>query len=402
MQITASITVIKDPSNNVWAKGTISTYTGELWLVTDKGRYRGIYTTNQLPEVFTLVWAMGALNGPAPEVPDDAMKSGYVFSMKKCINKLNCQWILSSQFTNEKILTHQHGRTIHSKDSERRVRHGSNMKHSESRVQKINDPCEAYPDCNSCINAKDYCGWCSINVMYSTSGQQCNSPGKNCVGLNATKIGATFCCGPAPGVTFSTLSCPTNEPPTTPPTKTTPPVTIPPLSPHAPVKPPPPTKKPILYDCNPSNQSCQLSTGPNGMPLEQCNLNCNTIPDVPVILRGRKFRGLQIQNKYILGEYTVKFSETSATFASPSGVGWTALVSQTGPYLVLNMASGAKTYTLWQVQTDSVVDFLSWAWGKESGSPPVSYDAAMTASGQQEYVFDACSTLSTVCNFGTK
>jgi len=172
------------------------------------------------------------------------------------------------------------------------------------------------------------------------------------------------------------------------------------LSPTAPIKPTPPTKPPTLYDCDPSNQTCVLSKGPNGMPLAQCNLACNTIPDVPIVLRGRKFRGLQIQNKYIVGEFTVKFSDTSATFANPQNIGWTALVSQTGPYLVLNLPSGSKIFTLWQIQTDSVVDFLSWAWGKEAGPPPTSFDLAMTTAGQQSFVFDACSALSTVCDFG--
>jgi hypothetical protein len=284
---------------------------------------------------------------------------------------------------------------------EREIQHHKIIHHRESRSQQINDPCSAYPDCNSCISATDFCGWCSIPVLYSSGNKKCAVPGKNCVGLNSTKIGATFCCGlPGSGVTFSTIDCPTDQPPTQPPTNTKAPVTIPPLRPTAPVKPPPPTIPPVLYDCSPSNQTCVLSTGPNGMPLEQCNNTCNTIPDVPIILRGRKFRGLQIQNGYIVGEFTVKFSATSATFANPQNIGWTALVSQTGPYLVLNMANGLKTFTLWQMQTDSVVDFLSWSWGKEGGSPPTSFDSSMTTSGQQSFVFDGCSSLSTVCNFG--
>jgi len=372
MQITAAVTVIKDPSNNVWAKGTIATYAGEIWLVTSKGKYRGVVTTNQLPEVFTVVWALGQLNGPAPKTQDDAMKSGSVFSMKKCINSANCKWILSNLITNND-LAHYHHRVIshNAKD---------NLIVKQQKDRAINDPCAVYPDCNSCITAKDFCGWCSISVMYTVGDQTCAIPGKNCVGLNSTKIGAKFCCGPAPGVTFSTIECPTNQPPSSPPV-TKAPITFPPIRPTAPVKPTPPTKPPVLYDCNPSNNTCVLSTGPNGMPLEQCNNTCNTIPDVPVILRGRKFRGLQIQMGYIVGEYELKFSETSATFTTPQAVSITAIVSQTGPYIVLNMPSGTKVFTLSQMQTDNVVDFLSWAWGTDNGPAPTSFDTSMVTTG---------------------
>jgi hypothetical protein len=137
------------------------------------------------------------------------------------------------------------------------------------------------------------------------------------------------------------------------------------------------------------------------MPLDQCNLTCNIIPDVPVILRGRKFRGLQIQNGYIFGEYTVNFSTTTATLTSPSGVQLTAIVSQTGQFMVLNIASnGGRIFTIWQVSQDAVVDFLSWSWGALNGPAPASFDNSMVTTGQLSYVFDGCSSLSTVCNFG--
>jgi len=139
------------------------------------------------------------------------------------------------------------------------------------------------------------------------------------------------------------------------------------------------------------------------MPLDQCNLTCNIIPDVPVILRGRKFRGLEIQNGYIVGEFTVKFTTTNATFTDPKGIQLQAIISQTGQFMVLNLASnGGKIYTLWQLAQDVVVDYLSWSWGTLNGDAPTSFDEAMTTNGQKSYVFDGCSSLSTVCNFGNK
>lgn len=181
--------------------------------------------------------------------------------------------------------------------------------------------------------------------------------------------------------------------PSAPPT-TAPPTSIPPLRPTAPVMPPPPTAPVILYFCNPATSKCeQNSTGSGGMPLDQCNLTCNVIPDVPVVLRGRKFRGmpeyyimsyqknyfnmaifryyndksrcnsnflgLQIQSGYMVGEFTVSFNTTTAVFVNPKGIAVPFIVSQTGQYMVLNLPNGQKIYTLWQIGEDAVVDFLS-------------------------------------------
>jgi len=216
--------------------------------------------------------------------------------------------------------------------------------------------------------------------------------------VDQSKIPGFLCQG-----TFSTVDCPNSIPPTAQPT-TAPPTTIPPLRPTSPVNPPPPTKPPQLYICNPNTTVCELTNSSSGgMPLDQCNLTCNIIPDVPVILRGRKFRGLEIQNGYVVGEFTVKFSTTDATITTPKGVTLQAIVSQTGQYMVLNLASnGGRIFTIWQVSQDAVVDFLSWSWGNLNGPAPESFDASMVTTGQTSYVFDGCSSLSTVCNFGNK
>jgi len=240
MQITAAVTVIKDPSNNVWAQGRTATYGGgELWLITNKGNYRGIDSPNTLPEVLTLTWALGPLGGSAPSSIDDAMKSGTVFTMKKCRNANNCKWILSN---------------LNNKNKEIKS-HDKYYKHEVSREQRINainDPCQAYTECGACVQALDYCGWCSQNVLYSGPNALCEISGKNCVGLNKTKIGATFCCDG----TFSTLPATCPQPPSgTPPTS--PPTTIPPLRPTSPVKPPPPTQPVVLYVCNPNTSICE-------------------------------------------------------------------------------------------------------------------------------------------------
>jgi len=374
MQVTDAVVVIKDPSRKVWAQGNVAAYGSELWLVTSQGTYRGINSQNTLPEVFTLTWALGTLGGSVPQSFDDAMKTSLVFTWKKCLQAINCKWLLSSSAERE--------------NHARRETHAL-LRKSKHAKRGVNDPCSAYPDCNTCISALDYCGWCSVNVLYNAT-----VPGTQCAGLNQSRVPGFICQG-----TFSTVDCPvapSGSPPSQPP-----PTSIPPLAPAAPVNPPPPTTPVVLYYCNPNTSTCEKnSTGSGGMPLDQCNLTCNVIPDVPVVLRGRKFRGLQIQNGYIIGEYTAKFNTTSAIFTTPAGVTINVVVSQTGQYMVLNLADGGKIFTIWQLGDDVVVDFLSWCWGAVNGDAPLSFDTSMLTIGQQCYVLDACSVLSPSCNFG--
>jgi len=297
------------------------------------------------------------------------MRTGIVFTMFKCVNPNICSWVLSDI---EK-----------KRDEEKHV--------SKSKLKGVSDPCSKYPDCQSCIAALDYCGWCTVDVLYNGT-----VPGTQCAGLNQSKIPGFIC-----GGIFSTVSCP--NPPTrgNPKAPKKPPTTIPPLKPSAPHVKPPPTKAVDLWTCNPNTTQCvQNATGSGGMPFDQCNQTCMIIPDVPIILRGKRFRGLEIEKGYYKGEYTAKFTSTSVTFADPKGTTFTAIVSQTGQYLVMNLQNAQKIFTLWQYSPGSVVDYLSWAWGAPGGSPPNSFDSAMGTTGQNSFVFDTCSPLAgSSCSF---
>jgi len=310
------------------------------------------------------------LNGPAPNTFDEGLSKGSVFSFYKCLNSALCNWILNlakSRRTEDKRLP----------------------RYSKSLQQQV-DPCSKYPTCQICVKALDYCGWCSVNVYYNATIE-----GKQCAGLNLSTSPGFLCSG-----TFSTVNCPTPPSPDTKAPSRPPPTPLPSLKPSAPNVKPPPTNPVELYICNPNNQTCTPGNGQGSMPLAQCNLTCNAIPDVPIVLRGRKFRGLEINGGYLPGEWTCKFTTTSATIMDPKGVTLTAIVSQTGQYLILNLDNGQKIFTLWQVGEGSVVDYLSWAWGGSDGLPPKSFDATMASPGQHSYVFEACSSLSQVCNFG--
>jgi len=364
MLITQGLTIIKDPSGKIWASGSIATYNGELWLVSTRGTYRGIDTQTQLPEVSSLTWALGKLGSPAPEEFRDAMNAGFVFTMFKCVNPNNCQWVVKQART----------------------------KREREEKNSFTDPCSKYPDCATCIAALDYCGWCTVDVLYNGTVK-----GTQCAGVNKSKISGFICQGE-----FSTVTCPTNPPSGGKPPTKMPPTKIPPLKPNGPMVPPPPTSKVVLYTCDPATTTCvQNSTGSGGMPFDQCNLTCAIIPDVPIVLRGRKFRGLQIQKGYIIGEWTCKFTDQTVTFTDPKGTTNTAVVSQTGQFMVLNLPNNKKIFTLWQLGQGSVTDYLSWAWGAPGGVQPSSFDSTQNTPGQTGYVYDACSPLvGSSCNFG--
>jgi len=306
---------------------------------------------------------------PAPTDFSGAMRNGNVFTMFKCVNPDICTWMLSE----------------------------SEKKREESRMRTKAkpmpfDPCSKYPDCQSCVAAQNFCGWCSVDVLYNGT-----SPGTQCAGLNNSQVPGFLCTG-----VFSTVSCPS---PPTPgnskaPTKHKP-TTIPPLRPNAPhINSPPPTKS-NDWICNPNTTQCvQNATASGGMPFEDCNRTCVIIPDVPIILRGKRFRGLEIEKGYYKGEYTAKFSSTTVTFADPKGTSFTAVVSQTGQYLVMNLPNGQKIFSLWQYAIGTVTDYLSWAWGVPGGAPPASFDSAMNTQGENSFVFDTCSALvGSACSF---
>jgi len=140
---------------------------------------------------------------------------------------------------------------------EMRRQTGRHATHLHKRETTVDDPCSPMPDCQTCIESLNYCGWCSVKVLYNAT-----TPGTQCAGLNQTKIPGFICQG-----TFSTVDCPNSNPPSAAPT-TAPPTTIPPLRPTSPVKPPPPTVPPVLYVCNPNTSTCEKII----LHLEECHL----------------------------------------------------------------------------------------------------------------------------------
>jgi len=343
-QITEGMFIIKDPSGALFLKGTIGTYNSELWIFTEKGTFRTLYSFQQLPEVIQLSWAWGAPNGKPPKDWETAMTDGPVFEFSKCLSTVGlCQWNLNSQ---QPLI--------------------------EKRLSAVSDPCSKMPDCRTCIASLDYCGWCSVPVLYNGTIQ-----GSNCGGLNKTKIPGLVC----PGI-FSTVNCPATPTP------------IPSPKPNPPPTPPvAPTPSEPLFVCSVDLGQCRPMNPKNesgGMTMPFCTLVCNVIPYVPPILVDRVWRGINIRLGYVAGEWTVVFRTTDVTITDPTGNKVVAKVGTTSQFLYMDFPNGNRIYTLWQLETGPSVDFLSWALGAEKGLPPKSYNEAMVADGQNQFVFSAC------------
>ena len=130
----------------------------------------------------------------------------------------------------------------------------------------VNDPCEQYTTCPSCLAAAPYCGWCSENVTYA-NGEQ----GGQCAGVNETILPFN-CLG-----TYSTQGCG----PTPTPTPPSPPATP---SPYVPPQVNCPKGSTLLLQYNCADSNCNgCNTGTAAECLEPhctyfCSGVCNPVP----------------------------------------------------------------------------------------------------------------------------
>jgi len=113
-------------------------------------------------------------------------------------------------------------------------------------------------------------------------------------------------------------------------------------------------------------------------------------PIVPIQLQGKYFRGLQINKGYIKGEWSANFTKTDVTVTDPAGKADVGTVFVVQSFLVIDFKSGATISSIWQYEGGIETDFFSWAWSADKGSPPTSYDQAMTGPGMTEYEFITC------------
>jgi hypothetical protein len=288
---------------------------------------------------------MGDLSGPVPTSFDAAMGKGTTFVFAKCLNPSNCKWHVFSALNRLKLLQEAHWKRSILADP-------------------LDDPCSVYPDCHTCIVAKEFCGWCSVNVIYNNT-----IIGKNCAGINKTISPRINCTG-----TFSTQDCSHATTGST--TATTGQTT----------GGPPAEDK---YECDPTTNTCK-KTDNGTLPQAVCAAQCVMTPIVPPDLQDKYFRGLQVDIMYAQGEWRVHFGKADATVVDAAGQVLTATVTTTAQFLTLTFKDGSKIQTIWQLQNGPSTGFLSWAWGKPNGAAPKSFDEAMTTSGQKEFFFVNC------------
>jgi hypothetical protein len=328
-------------------------YQNELWLVTPQGTRRGLFGYQQLPEVEVLTWAMGEYGAPPPTSFDTGLSNGKSFVLAKCVSANNCMFHVMKALAQIKLAQERFMRLGYDVDAE-----------------PVNDPCSPYPDCQKCISAREYCGWCSVNVVYNGS-----VVGKNCAGLNTTLTPRFNCSG-----TFSTINC-------------LPPNTSTGLSTGQ------TTGQPeVNYLCDPINATCVLS--PNGtLPREVCNAQCVVNP-LPPFLQNKYFRGLQINMQYRPGEWRAHFGTSDLSIVTPDGTVLSGNVTVIGQFITFSVPQG-KYQTLWQFQPGAAVDNLSWAWGSLNGAAPQTFDQAMNTQGMTEFWYVTChaGAPTTVCDF---
>lgn len=358
-KVTPNDIVIVDPTGATWAKGVVRQYNNELWLVTPAGIRRGIFGLQQLPEVSVLTWAMGAIGQPPPTSFDTGLSNGQTFVFAKCVNPNNCQWHLFQALAQLKV-----------KQEQWNTKHELEVQKAKS-FDPVNDPCSKYPDCHTCIQAPEQCGWCSVPVLYNDT-----IPGKNCAGLNTTITPRINCTG-----SFSTKDCLVTTTGTSGQSSG--------QSSGNPSQ---------MYFCNPINTTCEQSS--NGtLPGDVCKAQC-TINPIPPIIQNKYFRGLEIDTAYKQGEWRAHFTTNSVTVVSPDGTVIQGNVTTTSQYLTIRTSDGAYQ-TLWQFQPGPAVDNFSWAWGKLNGQPPSSFDSAMTTAEEKEFWFVSChdGAPTSVCDF---
>jgi hypothetical protein len=343
-KITDTSASIIDPNGKTWGTGVIRQFDNQLWLVTAQGTYKGLFGIENTPEVTVLTLAFGKLGGAAPSSFTDSQKNGVTFVFAKCLNPSVCHWNTFQQQVKSLLKTRQ-----------------------SVLFDPISDPCSKYPDCSSCIKAPEYCGWCSVPIIYNNS-----VVGKNCAGLNTSITPRINCTG-----TFSTEDCSHQTTSSTGSTSTG----------HTTGG--PNNKK---YYCDPNgnggNGTCIEST--NGtLPLADCQAQCTVTPVVPPVLQNKFFRGLEINKGYVKGEWRAHFGTHDVMVVSPDTTVIHGNVTTTANYLTIHTAQG-NIQTLWQMQGGPAVDDFTWAWGALSGPAPTSFDSAMTTSGQTEYWYVSC------------
>jgi len=388
--------------------GTTSTLGGDLIFTSSGGEQRALYNLQDGEETSDMTLAVGAIGATTPASYATAMKTDeYVFF--KCKDgKKGCSFSATlfdeSGFFDRALGDMKHALTnthialdgykpasnlnkVPLKDypSTRRLTLGQQAALGA-------DKCGAKLDCESCVK-EDLCGWCSTPVKFHDG-----SAGPRCAGFSPNGSTPFTCDG-----IYSTEECIQGYECNT--TSYTcdlaaPGQGLPKDQCELQCKPAAET-----YVCNPSNYTCDKAKPGHGTSKDLCEASCQHIKptnSTPTKVQG-SWRGLQINTKYTKGEVDVKFGAANFSWTGPGsmkmsgttqtvGTGSLNLVIQQGPAGLI----GKVLMGIYTTVDGPETSFISLALD-QGANPPTSFDAAMVGSPFSEYVMAKCK--STECKW---
>jgi hypothetical protein len=140
------------------------------------------------------------------------------------------------------------------------------------------------------------------------------------------------------------------------------------------------------YTCDPNSLMCVQS--PSGSPKNECDAQCGKPQNVTPIFVIGNYRGLEIDVKYVKGEWQAKITTTDITIVDPTGQTWAkGVVRQYNNELWLVTPAGTRR-GIFGLQQLPEVSVLTWTMGAFGQPPPVSFDAGL--SNGQTFVFAKC------------
>jgi len=154
----------------------------------------------------------------------------------------------------------------------------------------------------------------------------------------------------------------------------------------------PPIQK--TYICNTTNYQCEPPTPGHGSSKEVCVENCKNRPPVPPVILG-KFRGLQIDNRYIVAEWQLDVTTAgynmffNGSFYQ-SGQMWAG--SKVG-HINIKIEAGAQAGTAqkgyYTVSQGMAVEHMLIAIGSDANDDPTGWDTPWILGGEngQEFVW---------------
>jgi len=135
----------------------------------------------------------------------------------------------------------------------------------------------------------------------------------------------------------------------------------------------PPSPQPAKYEC--VDYQCVPTKTGGGVPLAECTQLCaHNI--TPVFVIG-DWRGLEISQGFVRGEWQMKVTEQSAIIVDPNGAAYVKgqIVSK-GNELWLESDVGTRR-GIFGINELPEVTVLTWGLGTYGGAPPANFDAAL-------------------------